>query len=138
MAPTSPYTTESLAREHDVLANMQGAESRRVDILVDDVGKIKGSVERLHGDIGRVGTGVEQLQQSMVALNRHSILLESQQAANVEMRRDTEALDARVRVIEMEMPALKEVRSDYRRVILGVLAAVGAAMVAVVIKSPYI
>jgi hypothetical protein len=42
---------EHLAREHEVLANLQGVESMRVDGLVQDVGTIKGNVQSLQGDI---------------------------------------------------------------------------------------
>lgn len=135
MQSNGNHTPESLAREHDALANMQGAEARRVDVLVNDVGTIKGTVENLRGDVGRVGAGVEQLQQSMTALNRHSLLLEGQQATNAETRQELRAIDARVRTIELDMPSLKEARSDYRRVVLAVLGMVGLALLALVIKQ---
>jgi len=114
---------------------MAGAESRRVDQLVNDVGTIKGDMHAVKGEVGRLGEGISKLNDSMVALNRHSLLLETQQTTNVEREREHVLLDGRVKAIELEMPALKEARSDYRRVMLGVLAMVGLALLALVIKT---
>ena len=121
--------------EADVLASMMSADSRRVDVLVDDVSDIKGDVKALKSDTARIGTGVEQLQASMVALNKHSMLLEAQQATNAERARKHDLLDNRVKAIELEMPALKETRTWVTRGGLFVLGFVGLALLGLVVKS---
>lgn len=135
MAPDQ-YDPRLLAREHDALANMAGAEARRVDILIEDVGKIKGSMESVRGDVHKVAGSVDQLREGMIALNRHALLLESQQKINEVARKDADEMDARLRVVEVKLPALEEARSDYRRGILLVVGTVLAAVIALILKVP--
>jgi chromosome segregation ATPase len=142
MEPTTKIITRSAGweRENEVLAAMAGAESRRVDRLVDDVGEIKGQVEGLRNDTGRINKGVEELRESMAALNRHSILLEKQQDGHAMLRRDHEdlkiahhALDNRVRTMEVHMPGLQEMRTDYRKLVGLIVFAVVTALLGLVI-----
>ena len=121
--------------EADVLANMMSADSKRVDVLVDDVSDIKGDVKALKGDTARIGTGVEQLQASMVALNRHSMLLEAQQATNAERAMKHDLMDGRLRAVELEMPSLKETRAWVIRGVLLVIGAVAVAVLGLVVKG---
>lgn len=127
---------QELAREHEALASMQGADSRRIDSLVSDVGEIKGDMRSLRGDMQRVGSGVEQLQESMVVLNRRAVLMETQASDIATLRRESSALDQRLRSVEMAIPPLQEVRSDIRKGMIFVIAGVGAALLMLVIKKP--
>lgn len=125
-----------LAREHEALANMQGADSRRIDGLVADVGEIKGDMRSLRGDMQRIGSGVEQLQESMAVLNRHAVLMETQASDIATLRRDTAGLDQRLRSVEMAIPPLQEARKVLWGGMLATIGAVGAALVALVVKKP--
>ena len=121
-------------RETDALANMMGADSRRIDELVGDVGAIKGDVRGLKSDTQRIGSGVDQLQQSMAVLGRHAVLMETQSAEISSLRTKHDGLDTRIRVIEADMPALRETRSAILRGVFVVLGVVGMAVLALVIK----
>lgn len=139
---------EALAREHDALARMQGSESERVDGLVEDVGIIKGNVQSLQGDMSRVASSVERLANSMVDMNRHTILLETNAAEtaklcaafeNHESRMQTvekaipEKLSERLHSVEVAIPPLVEMRQWTVRGILGVIGLVGLAVIGTVI-----
>lgn len=136
MAFDSGRAAQELAREHEALANMQGADSARVDNLVKDVGQIKGDIGTLKADMGRVGTGIDQLQQSMAVLSRHAVLMETQASDIATLGRETGALDQRLRAVEVVMPQLQEVRGDIRKGMIFVVAGVAAAVLALVIKRP--
>ena len=124
-----------LAREHEVLANLQGMESVRVDGLVQDVGTIKGNVQSLQGDMGRVADGVEQLQASMVILNRHAVLMETQSAEISTLRHTFVDHERRIQAAERELPPLVEMRKWMLQGMLGTLAVVGLALIALVVKG---
>jgi hypothetical protein len=114
---------------------MQGIESMRVDGLVKDVGTIKGNVQSLQGDMGRVADGVEQLQASMVILNRHAVLMETQSAEIAQLRTATVDLDKRTRAVEQVLPPLLEMRSWLTKGMLGALGLLGLALLGIVIKG---
>ena len=124
----------SADRETDALASMMGADSRRIDELVGDVGAIKGDVRSLKSDTSRIGSGVDQLQQSMAVLGRHAVLMETQSAEISSLRIKNDGLDTRIRVIELDMPALKEARAAIVRGVFVVLGVVGLAVLALVVK----
>lgn len=128
-----PQARSFSEREADALANMMGADSRRIDDLVGDVGEIKGDMRTIKADSARTATGVEQLQQSMVVLSRHAVLMETQSAEIASIRAKHEKLDTRVQVIEKDMPPLKEARGWMTRGILMVLCGVGLALLTLVI-----
>lgn len=130
-----PQARSFSEREADALANMMGADSRRIDDLVGDVGEIKGDMRTLKADSARTATGVEQLQQSMVVLSRHAVLMETQSAEIASIRAKHEKLDTRVQVIEKDMPPLKEARAWMTRGILMVLCGVGLALLTLVIRK---
>jgi hypothetical protein len=121
--------------EADVLAQMMGADSRRVDTLVSDVGQVKGDVRALHGAIGHVTSGVDELRSSMAVLGRHAVLMETSASEIAQMRAAQTAMDGRVRAIELEMPALKETRSATMRGVWGIVALVCIALLGLVLKS---
>ena len=127
---------KELAREHEVLASMQGADARRIDSLVQDVGEIKGDMRSLMGGVGRLGDGVEKLQESMAAFNRHAVSVEHQASDIATLRRETAGMDKRLRDIEVVLPQLQEVRGDIRKGMIFVIAGVGAALLMLVIKKP--
>ena len=120
--------------ETDVLAGMMGADSRRIDGLVDGMGQVRGEVTHLRGDVGRVIKGVDDLQQAMVGVARHAVLMEAARDDAVEERRAREKLDDRVTVIEGHLPGLIETRGAVMRAIWGVVVVVGLAVVGLVIK----
>lgn len=130
-----PQARSFSEREADALANMMGADSRRIDDLVGDVGEIKGDMRTIKADSARTATGVEQLQQSMVVLSRHAVLMETQSAEIASIRAKHEKLDTRVQVIEKDMPPLKEARGWMTRGILMVLCGVGLALLTLVIRK---
>jgi uncharacterized membrane protein YdfJ with MMPL/SSD domain len=118
-----------LAREHDALANMAGAESRRVDQLVDDVGQIKGKVES-------VDRGVNELRSAMAVLVRHEVLMEQAGAVAAANTTKLDGMSARLHKVEEHMPGLIEARGDVRRILWIVVAAVCAGVLALVVKVP--
>lgn len=131
MAPPRELTQ----READVLTNMMGADSRRIDDLVDNVGEIKGAVHILKSDSDRIGQGVEQLQQSMTVLNRHAVLMETQRAEINTMVGKYDKLEARVRDIELDMPSLKDSRADVKKAVWIIVSAVMIAVLALVFRK---
>lgn len=106
----------SLAREHDALARMQGAESHRIDGLVQDVGQIKGAVHGLREDVGRIGGGIDDLRDSMALLGRHAVLMETQTSQLDSQQRITNDHEKRLQGLEVEMLPLKELRADTRKI----------------------
>ena len=125
-------------READALANMMGADSRRIDSLVDDVGTIKGHVGTLKEGVGDLKDGVNELRGAMTVLSRHSIALERQAEDHARAAEATARMDARLHVVEKtlasELPPLQEARTYAVRGVVAVLAIVGLALVALVIK----
>lgn len=120
--------------ETDVLAGMMGADSRRIDGLVDGMGQVRGEVTHLRGDVSTLIKGVDNLQQAMVGVARHAVLMEAARDDAVEERKARERLEERVTVIEGHMPGLIETRAAVMRAIWGVVAVVGIAVVGLVIK----
>lgn len=121
-------------READALASMMGADARRIDGLVGDVGEIKGDMRTLKADTARTVSGIEQLQLSMAAVGRHTVMVENQNAKLDALHAKHDALDSRVRTVELDMPQLKEARNLGVRGVLLVLSIVGLAVLALVIK----
>lgn len=127
---------EELAREHDALAAMQGADSGRVDRLVQDVGAIRGKVVSIESDMQRVGDGIDELRESMTILNRHSALLELAQAEHAGIRKDLADIDGRLRVVETDLPPLKEARVWMIGGLAVVVLAVVSGLLAHIIRNP--
>lgn len=127
---------EDLAREHDVLADMQSADNQRVDRLVQDVGTIRGKVVSIEADMQRVGDGVDELRESMTILNRHSVLMELAQAEHAGIRKDVADIDTRLRVVETDLPPLREARVWMIAGLAVVVLAVVTALLAHVIRNP--
>lgn len=121
--------------EADILAGKIGADSRRIDGLVDGMGQVRGEVTHLRGDVSTLIKGVDNLQQAMASVARHTVLLEATRADMDEVRRHQQATDDRLSVVENEMPGLIEVRTYTMRAVAGVAAAVGLAVLALVIKT---
>ena len=136
MAFDADRAAHELAREHEALASMQGADSRRIDSLVSDVGEIKGDMRSLMGGVDRLGSGVEKLQESMAAFQRHAVIVETQSSDIASLRRESAILDKRLRDVEVVMPQLQEVRGDIRKGMIFVIAGVAAAVLAQVINRP--
>lgn len=123
------------AREADALANMMGADSRRIDGLTDAVGEVKGSVQALRGDMGHVSKGVDELRGAMTILSRHAVVMETVLTDISALRAAVNAVDARVKLVELDMPLLRVTRDWTLRGVLGVLCVVGLAILALVVKT---
>lgn len=128
-------------READALVNMMAADGRRIDDLVGAFGEVRGDVSHLRGDVGRVVKGVDELKDAMIGVARHAVLLETQQRDSEALRqsqRETNLrvsiLEGRIAVIETAMPQLIETRAWTVRAGLAVCAAVGLALLALVVK----
>lgn len=129
--------TDELARKQtEALANMMGADSRRIDSLVGDVGVIRGEVTGLRSDVSRVGTGVDELRGAMTILSRHQVTMEGLVSDNRITRDSVQSIDARVRTLETEMPPLKEARTWAVRGMLMVLGLVGVSVLGLVLVKP--
>ena len=130
-----PVSDYSAMRETDALANMMGADSRRIDVLVGDLGTVKGDVRALRGDMGHVAHGVDELRGALTILTRHSVAMEGIVTSLTSMRADHSKLDERVHVIERAMPQLVEGRAITMRAMVVVVGMVLAAIVGMVIKT---
>ncbi len=134
-----PPVRDLNSREADALANMMGADSRRIDDLVGDVGEIKGAVTNLRAGVGELKDGVNELRGGMIALTRLSINLERQAEDHGKTQAQMSMMDTRLRAAETtiasELPPLKETREDVRKVQWLVWAAVIAAVLGLVLAS---
>ena len=117
-----------ITTEIDALANMMAADSNRIDGLVNDVGVVKGRVEHIHH-------GVDELRSALAILVRHETLMTQYETKhhNTSTRLDT--LDTRIHEIEKKLPPLEEARGWTVKGILAVIAVVGMAILALVIKN---
>lgn len=127
---------DELAREHEVLADMQAADNQRVDRLVQDVGAIRGKVVSIEADVQRAAGGIDELRESMTVLNRHSVLMELAQAEHAGIRRDLADVDHRLRSVEADIPPLKEARVWLIGGLTVIVLAVVTALLAHVIRNP--
>jgi hypothetical protein len=126
-------TDELARRQNEALANMMGADSRRIDSLVGDVGTIKGEVTGIRSDVSRVGAGVDELRGAMTVLSKHQVTMEGL-VTDIRATRDAQyAMDARMRLMEVQIPPLVEARTWAVRGILMVLGVVGLAVLGLVV-----
>lgn len=121
-------------RERDVLANMMGADSRRIDGLVEDVGAIRGDMQSVRSKVNDVGDGVNELRNAMAVLVKHEVLMEQAGATLTNVTLAHAKLDERLQTIEKKAPGWDEARTWVLRAGLGVLGVVGLAMVGLVLK----
>ena len=127
-------TTDEVARRQaEALGNMMAGDSRRIDSLVGDVGTIKGEVSAVRSDVARVGAGVDELRGAMTIMSRHQVMMEGLVSDNRGIRESVAKLDARVDLIEGDMPGLRELRTWAVRGILAVAGLVGLAVVGLVV-----
>ena len=89
-----------LAREHEALAGMTGADSRRIDALVGDVGQIRGNVEAVREKVDGVASGVNELRDALTVLVRHDIKMQHTDVEVVALRKDVSEMGVRVQVLE--------------------------------------
>lgn len=126
-------------READVLANMAGADSQRIDSLVGVVGEVRGQVSHLTQTVSKVGEGVDELRGAMTVLTRHSIALETHAEKNAVRDAVQADMNKRLHVVETtlaaELPPLKEARTWQVRAMLFVLTAVGVVAMAIVLSG---
>jgi septal ring factor EnvC (AmiA/AmiB activator) len=132
-----------LAREHEVLAGMTGADSRRIDGLVKDVGQINGNVEAVRQKVDGVADGVNELRDALTVLVRHDIKMQHTDSEVVSLRRDVADMGARVQtlerhervqVLERQIGPLVELRTWVIGGGLTVLSVVALAVLALVIR----
>jgi hypothetical protein len=110
------------------------ADATRVDILVGDIGKIRGDVAHVKEKIKDVSDGMVELRGAMTLLVKHDLQMQHDREAVAIVRADIQDLGARVRLIEVGMPGLVEVRRWIVIGVIGILASVGAASLALVVK----
>ena len=122
-------------READALASMMGADSRRIDGLAEAVGEVKGSVQALRGDMGHVSKGVDELRGAMTILSRHAVVMETVLTDISALRSAVTAMDARVKLVELDMPLLRITRDWTLRGVLMVFGVVALAVIGLVVKS---
>jgi predicted RNase H-like nuclease (RuvC/YqgF family) len=117
-----------LAREHEVLAGMTGADSRRIDHLVVDVGEIKGTVSAVKEQVSNVANGVNELRDALTVLVKHDLRLQHSDGQVTALREATAELDKRVHVLERQIGPVVEMRSWVIGGGLGILALIGLAL----------
>lgn len=118
-----------------MLADMMGADSRRVDDLVLDVGSIKGDVREVRSGLAGVIKGVDQLTSAMAVLVRHEVQMGHNSSQVSSMRADLDSQDLRIQAIERKVGGWDEARLWLIRAGLLVLSTVGLAIVALVLKG---
>jgi predicted RNase H-like nuclease (RuvC/YqgF family) len=122
-----------LAREHEVLAGMTGADSRRIDALVGDVGQIKGQVQSVKEKVEGVADGVNELRDALTVLVKHDMKMQHTDGEVVSLRRDVLDISGRVHELERQMGPVVETRAWAIRGILAAVALVGIAIAKLVI-----
>ena len=133
---TDPETAFSMAqRETDSLAAMMGVDSQRIDVLVTDVGYIKGEMHHAREAQQTIAKGVDELKTAMAVLVRHEVVMEQHKDAVSAVAADQKAQDARLQSLERKAPGWGETRAWVVRAALLVLAAVGLALLALVIRK---
>lgn len=133
---TDHDTAFSLAqKETDALAAMMGSDSHRIDVLVKDVGHIKGTIESSRQVQEYIVSGVDELKTAMAVLVRHEVVMEQHKDAVSAVAADQKAQDARLQSLERKAPGWDETRAWVVRAALLVLAAVGLALLALVIRK---
>lgn len=134
---TDPETAFSMAaRETDALANMMGADSRRIDSLVQDVGAILGDVHAVKSEVVNVSKGVDSLRDAMAVLVRHEVVMTQHATAVENVRGDLKDQDDRLHALERKAPGWDETRTWVVRAGLLVFSAVGLAVMALVLHKP--
>lgn len=113
--------------ELEALASRQGSDAARIDRLVDDVAVVKGKVEK-------VDKGIDELRSALAVLVRHEVVMEQHAKTTQQVRTDHSELDKRVRLIELEMPQLREARGWAVKAVLAVVSVFGLALAGLVIK----
>lgn len=125
-------------RDISALAQAIAVDSGRIDGLVEQVGYVRGTVEKVDGK-------VDELRSAMAVLVKHEVLMEQQRlsvadlrdshrASIVEAEKDREDMDRRLKVVEAEIPPLKEARAWVVRGLTLVVTAVLVALLALVVK----
>lgn len=125
-----------LAREHQVLAGMTGADSARIDALVGDVGTIKGSVQAVNSKVDGVASGVNELRDALAILVRHDVEMSHNRTAAEALRVDVNTMSGRVQVLERQIGPVVEMRGWVIGGGLAVLGVVGLGLVALVMRAP--
>ena len=127
--------SEELAREHDVLAGMMGADSRRIDGLVKDVGQINGNVEAVKQKVEGVANGVNELRDALTVLVRHDIKMQHHDAEAQALRKDLTGMDSRVQTLEKQVGPLVETRRGLIVLASAVAVTILLAIVGLVMKQ---
>lgn len=125
-----------LAREHQALAGMTGADSARIDALVGDVGQIRGNVQVVHAKVDSVATGVNELRDALAVLVRHDVQMQHHSAAAQALRTDMDGIDKRVQTVEKQIGPVVELRAWVIGAGLAALGVVGLAGLALVMRAP--
>lgn len=123
-----------LAREHQALAGMTGADSGRIDALVGDVGAIRGTVQVIGSKVDGVADSVNELRDALTVLVRHDVQMQHQSAEAVVLRKDVADMGGRVQTLERQIGPLIEMRAWVIGGGLGVLGLIGLAIAKLVMR----
>lgn len=124
-----------MAREHEALANMTGADSRRIDKLVGDVGALGGDVRAVKEKVEGVADGVNELRDALTVLVRHDVQMQNHAAQSDAMKRDVISLGDRVQTLEKQVGPLVETRKGLIVLAGAVATTILLALVGLVLKT---
>lgn len=103
-----------LDRDNRALADMTGADSRRIDNLVDDVGQIKGHVAAVNGKVDGVATGLDKLNTHMAALVKFQIQVENTHLAQESARATQATHELRIQTLERRVDPIVDMKLSDR------------------------
>ena len=126
---------DELAREHDVLAGMMGADSRRIDYLVKDVGRINGNVEAVKEKVDGVADGVNELRDALTVLVRHDVQMQHNTTEAQALRKETAEIRADVQTLKEQVGPLVETRKGLIVLASAVAVTIMLALLGLVIKQ---
>lgn len=124
-----------MAREHEALANMTGADSRRIDKLVGEVGTMGGDVKAVREKVDGVAAGVNELRDALTVLVRHDVQMQHHASEAQALRKETTALDGRVQILEKQVGPLVETRKGILVMASAVAVTILLAILGLVIKT---
>ncbi len=124
-----------LAREHQALAGMTGADSARIDGLVKDVGTINGNVQAVREKVDDVADGVNELRDALTVLVRHDVKMQHHDQEVAALRKDVSDVGSRVMTLEKQIGPVMETRGWIIGGGLGILALIGLAVAKLVMMT---
>lgn len=124
-----------MAREHEALANMTGADSRRIDKLVGEVGTMGGDVKAVKEKVDGVAAGVNELRDALTVLVRHDVQMQHNTAEAQALRKETAEIRADVQTLKEQVGPLVETRKGLIVLASAVAVTILLAIVGLVLKT---